>query len=99
MADQSVETAPQARLLTARGAAIRDRLVRAAADRMYVKGANATALDDVRAATGTSKSQLYHHFPDKEALVREVIMLGVIDALVWPSLRVEIEVTAVRPAS
>jgi AcrR family transcriptional regulator len=36
---------------------------------------NATTLDDVRAATGTSKSQLYAHFPDKEALIREVIAL------------------------
>ncbi|HEY2288323.1 MAG TPA: TetR family transcriptional regulator [Streptosporangiaceae bacterium] len=61
--------------LTARGAATRDRIVRAAADLMYVKGAGATTLDDIRAATGTSKSQLYRHFPDKDALVRAVIAL------------------------
>ncbi len=42
---------------------------------MYVKGVSATTLDDVRAATGTSKSQLYRHFPDKEALVHAVIAL------------------------
>ena len=42
---------------------------------MYAKGVNATTLDDVRAATGTSKSQLYRHFPDKDALVHEVIAL------------------------
>ena len=42
---------------------------------MYVKGVNATTLDDVIAASGTSKSQLYHHFPDKDALVHAVIAL------------------------
>jgi AcrR family transcriptional regulator len=42
---------------------------------MYVRGVNATTLDDIRAATGTSKSQLYRHFPDKEALVHAVIAL------------------------
>jgi TetR/AcrR family transcriptional regulator, transcriptional repressor for nem operon len=61
--------------LTARGAATRDRIAAAAADLMYVKGVHATTLDDVRAATGTSKSQLYRHFPDKDALVHAVIEL------------------------
>ena len=32
-----------------------------------------TSLDDIMAATGTSKSQLYHYFADKDALVLEVI--------------------------
>src|SRR5262249_41662669 len=59
--------------LTARGAATRDRIVHAAADLMYIKGVHATTLDDVRAATGTSKSQLYRHFPDKDTLVHAVI--------------------------
>jgi TetR/AcrR family transcriptional repressor of nem operon len=66
---------PQGSRLTARGAATRDRIVQAAADLMYVRGVNATTLDDIRAATGTSKSQLYRHFPDKEALVHAVIAL------------------------
>jgi TetR/AcrR family transcriptional regulator, transcriptional repressor for nem operon len=61
--------------LTARGAATRDRIVAAAADLMYVNGVNATTLDDIRTATGTSKSQLYRHFPDKDALVHAVIAL------------------------
>jgi AcrR family transcriptional regulator len=61
--------------LTARGAATRDRIVHGAADLMYVKGVSATTLDDIREATGTSKSQLYRHFPDKESLVRAVIAL------------------------
>jgi AcrR family transcriptional regulator len=42
---------------------------------MHVQGVSATTLDDVRAASGTSKSQLYHHFADKDALVRDVIDL------------------------
>nr|SBO94208.1 Transcriptional regulator, TetR family [Nonomuraea gerenzanensis] len=40
---------------------------------MYVKGVGDTTLDDVLAASGVSKSQLYHHFDGKEALVRAVI--------------------------
>jgi TetR/AcrR family transcriptional repressor of nem operon len=63
----------QDRRLTARGVATRDRIVAAAADLMYVKGVHATTLDDIRAATGTSKSQLYRHFPDKDTLVHAVI--------------------------
>jgi TetR/AcrR family transcriptional repressor of nem operon len=61
--------------LTARGAVTRERIVAAAADLMYVRGVHATTLDDVRAATGTSKSQLYRHFPDKQALVHAVIAM------------------------
>lgn len=61
--------------LTARGAATRDRIAAAAAELMYVNGVNATTLDDVRAAAGASKSQLYRHFPDKEALIQAVIAL------------------------
>jgi AcrR family transcriptional regulator len=40
---------------------------------MYVRGVGATTLDDVLAASGVSKSQLYHHFAGKDALVRAVI--------------------------
>lgn len=61
--------------LTARGAATRDRIVQAAAELFYLKGVNAVTLDDVRAASGTSKSQLYRHFPDKDQLVHSVIEL------------------------
>lgn len=58
---------------TARGEATRARILRAAVDLMTVKGVAATTLDDVRAASGTSKSQLYHHYADKDALVQDVI--------------------------
>lgn len=51
-------------------------MVSAAADLMYVRGINAVTLDEVRAATGTSKSQLYRHFPaGKPELVRAVVAL------------------------
>lgn len=40
---------------------------------MGTRGVAATTLDDVRAASGTSKSQLYHHFEDKDALVHAVV--------------------------
>lgn len=59
--------------LTARGAKTRARIVDAAADLMYVKGVGTTTLDDVLAASGVSKSQLYHHFEGKDALVRAVV--------------------------
>lgn len=69
--------------MTARGAATRARILDAAVELMSVKGATATTLDDVRAASGTSKSQLYHHFPDKDALVQEVIGRRAQDLLAW----------------
>jgi AcrR family transcriptional regulator len=75
MAEHGTEALPQDRRITARGAATRDRIVQAAADLMYHKGVHATTLDDVREATGTSKSQLYRHFRDKDALVHAVITL------------------------
>jgi AcrR family transcriptional regulator len=59
--------------LTARGAATRARIVAAAASLVYERGFAETSLDDVMAATGTSKSQLYHYFADKDALIHEVI--------------------------
>ena len=61
--------------LTARGAATRARILDAAAELMFVRGVGVTTLDDVRAASGTSKSQLYRYFPDKDALVSAVIEL------------------------
>ncbi|MFS4092571.1 TetR/AcrR family transcriptional regulator [Streptomyces sp. AF1A] len=67
--------------LTERGRATRERILRAAADMMYVKGVSATTLDDVRAASGTSKSQLYRHYSDKDALVRDVVALQAAELL------------------
>src|SRR4051812_50128406 len=64
---------PDGRRLTARGAKTRARIVAAAAELMYIQGVGATTLDDVLAASGASKSQLYHHFDGKDALVRAVV--------------------------
>ena len=63
------------RSLTARGAATRSRIVEAAADLIYAHGVERTSLDDVMAASGVSKSQLYHYFVDKDALVLDVIAI------------------------
>lgn len=40
---------------------------------MRVRGVGGTTLDDVVVASNVSKSQLYGHFEDKQALVRTVI--------------------------
>jgi AcrR family transcriptional regulator len=49
--------------LTAKGAATRDRIVRAATDLILERGVGGMTLDDIRAGTATSKSQLFHYFP------------------------------------
>ena len=59
--------------LTPRGAATRARIVEAAADLVQVHGVAETSLDAVLAASATSKSQMYHYFADKDALVLAVI--------------------------
>lgn len=40
---------------------------------MYERGVTAATVDDILAASGTGKSQFYHYFPDKDALVNEVL--------------------------
>jgi AcrR family transcriptional regulator len=56
-----------------RALATRQRILEAANSLMYVRGVNSTSIDDVLEASGTSKSQLYMHFPDKLTLIREVV--------------------------
>jgi TetR/AcrR family transcriptional regulator, transcriptional repressor for nem operon len=58
---------------TTQGRATRERIVRAAAELIAERGASGTSLDDVRAATAASKSQLYHYFGDKHGLVQAVV--------------------------
>jgi AcrR family transcriptional regulator len=50
--------------LTPKGQATRARIIEGAAEVLREKGVVFTTLDDVRARTGTSKSQLFHYFPD-----------------------------------
>jgi TetR/AcrR family transcriptional regulator, transcriptional repressor for nem operon len=65
--------ASERKTYTCRGASTRQRIVDTTASLIYAKGVEGTSLDDVRAGAGVSKSQLYHYFADKDALVREVI--------------------------
>jgi AcrR family transcriptional regulator len=58
---------------TSRGAATRQRILDAACDLAFERGALALNLDEVLAVTGTSKSQLYHYFDDKSDLIRAVV--------------------------
>ncbi len=52
------------RELTAKGKATRRRIVEGAAEVLREQGVNTVTLDDVMARTRTSKSQLFHYFPD-----------------------------------
>lgn len=82
--------------LTPKGAATRQRIVVGAAHLIREHGPANVGLDDIRAATATSKSQLFHYFPDGKAdlmlavaryeadqvLVEQQPMLG--DLASWP---------------
>lgn len=59
---------------TAKGRATRDRIVEAACDLVFERGVASLNLDDVRKMTGTSKSQLYHYFRDKDDLIHAVVV-------------------------
>ncbi|MEV5912778.1 TetR/AcrR family transcriptional regulator [Streptomyces chartreusis] len=50
--------------LTAKGRATRARIVEGAAEVLREHGVAFATLDDIRERTGTSKSQLFHYFPD-----------------------------------
>jgi TetR/AcrR family transcriptional regulator, transcriptional repressor for nem operon len=63
--------------------------VLAAAELMHVQGVAATTIDEVLAASATSKSQFYQHFEDKTDLVYEVITLRADEILSWQRLRLE----------
>jgi AcrR family transcriptional regulator len=51
------------RTLTPKGQATRQRIIEGAATALREHGPD-TTLDDIRAATATSKSQLFHYFPE-----------------------------------
>ena len=83
---------------TRKGRQTRDRIVDAACDLVFERGVAGLNLDDVREATGTSKSQLYHYFEDKSDLIKAVVdrqaervlgvhgpALGAVDG--WAALR------------
>jgi TetR/AcrR family transcriptional regulator, transcriptional repressor for nem operon len=58
---------------TARGRATRERIVLAASGLIGERGVAETSLDDVIERAQASKSQLYHYFDDRSALLRAVI--------------------------
>ena len=58
---------------TRRGRQSRDLIVECAADLIAERGAGQLSLDEVLAAAGASKSQLYHYFADRDALVEAAI--------------------------
>ena len=66
------ETSDRPRL-TPKGARTRARIVEKAAALIHERGVAATTLEDVKVAAEVSGSQLYHYFPDKNALVHAVI--------------------------
>ncbi|TDO59011.1 TetR family transcriptional regulator [Kribbella sp. VKM Ac-2571] len=60
-------------MLTAKGAATRERIVAAAAAEIREHGISAVKLDDIGRRSRTGKSQLFHYFPDgKEQLLLAV---------------------------
>ena len=59
--------------LTAKGIATRERIIEGAAAEIRARGVAVATLDDIRARTHTSKSQLFHYFPGgKEQLLLAV---------------------------
>jgi TetR/AcrR family transcriptional regulator, transcriptional repressor for nem operon len=79
---------------TARGRAARDRIIQAASELIGERGVAETSLDDVIDRAGASKSQLYHYFEDRAALLRAVVVhnteavlgdLGPVDT--WTAIR------------
>jgi len=63
----------QVQKLTAKGRATRQRIVEGAAAEIRERGVAVATLDDILSRTRTSKSQLFHYFPDgKEQLLLAV---------------------------
>jgi len=58
---------------TRRGRERKGEIVSAAAALMYERGVRATGLDEVLAAAGCGKSQLYHYFSSKDELTAAVL--------------------------
>ncbi len=58
---------------TARGRATRERIITAASALISERGLADMSLDDVIERAGVSKSQLYHYFEDRAALLRAVV--------------------------
>ena len=66
------QTVP-ARSLTVKGERTRAKIVDTAATLMLTEGVTRTTIEGVCSAAGVGRSQVYHYFEDKSALVRAVI--------------------------
>src|ERR1700730_11023485 len=58
---------------TGRGRASRERIVERAAELVAERGVAGTSLDEVLAAAGAGKSQLYHYFRGRDELVEAAV--------------------------
>jgi AcrR family transcriptional regulator len=58
---------------TGRGRASRERIVESAAELVAERGVAGTSLDEVLAAAGAGKSQLYHYFSGRDELVEAAV--------------------------
>jgi AcrR family transcriptional regulator len=58
---------------TGRGRASRERIVQSAAELFAERGVAGTSLDDVLAAAGAGKGQLYHYFSGRDELVAAAV--------------------------
>jgi AcrR family transcriptional regulator len=58
---------------TDRGRATREQILDAASELFYRQGVTATGLDQIAAASGTGKGQIYHYFAGKRDLTHAVI--------------------------
>ena len=63
----------QRRTPTTRGAVTRQRIIAVAAKLVLAKGARGASLEDIMSEAEVSKSQLYHYFADKEAIIEAVV--------------------------
>jgi TetR/AcrR family transcriptional repressor of nem operon len=68
--DDAAEDAPR---WTDRGAATRDRIVRAAACIDFSRGVAGTSIEQVLGASNASRSQLYRYFSNKEEVIEAVV--------------------------
>ena len=71
------ESATEARRLTPKGRATRERIVATAAQLMHDHGVAGTSLGDVQRAAGVGVSQVYHYFGEKDSLIRAVVALRI----------------------
>jgi TetR/AcrR family transcriptional regulator, transcriptional repressor for nem operon len=58
---------------TARGRATRERIVVSASELIRARGVAETSVDDVIERAGASKSQVYHYFDDRAAMLHAVV--------------------------